>query len=285
MAKLGLLSPEFPAGSLEETLEAMSSAGAVGVQFDLVNAAGETFPMEFRDPDVQAVRDGFARHGLEISALSGTYNMIDPDPRRRDAGARGLDRLIEAAPRFGTRVVTLCTGSRDPESMWRRHPESDSPEAWADLLVSVERAVRTAEAHGVFLGVETEVGNTVNTVAKARSLLDTIASPSLKVIMDGANIFQKGELPRMREKLDEAFELLGDDIVLAHAKDLDRDGEAGHVAAGHGKLDYPYYLKLLADSGYDGAIILHALKPEQALDRMAFVRRASPAGYLSSRNG
>src|SRR5690606_26197728 len=108
----------------------------------------------------------------------------------------------------------------------------------------------------VVLGVETEVGNTVNTVIKARRLLDEVGSSSLKIIMDAANIFQKGELPRMREKLDEAFELLGNDIVLAHAKDLDRDGEAGHVPAGLGKLDYPYYLHKLNESGYQGSIIL-----------------------------
>lgn len=281
MACLGLLSPEFPSLSLEENLAAISRTGAVGVQFDLLNAFGETFPAEVTDEGAGAVRDGFARHGLTLSALSGTYNMIDPDPAARAAGAGALDRLIAEASRFGTKVVTLCTGSRDPDSMWQRHPDNDAPEAWRDLLKSVERAVWTAEAHGVVLGIETEVGNCVNTVRKARGLLDEIASPNLKIIMDGANIFQKGELPRMREKLDEAFGLLGDDIVLAHAKDLDRDGEAGHVAAGLGRLDYPHYLRLLAASGYDGAIILHALRPEQAVERLAFVRRAAPAGYLT----
>ena len=55
--------------------------------------------------------------------------------------------------------------------------------------------------------------------------------------MDGANIFHAGELPRMREILDEAFALLGEHIAFAHAKDLDRDGEAGHLAAGKGLLD------------------------------------------------
>ena len=34
----------------------------------------------------------------------------------------------------------------------------------------------------------------------------------------------------MREILDETFALLGKDIVLAHAKDLDHDGDAGHLA-------------------------------------------------------
>jgi sugar phosphate isomerase/epimerase len=98
--------------------------------------------------------------------------------------------------------------------------------------------------------------------------------------MDGANIFQRGRLSKIREVLDEAFDLLGSDIVLAHAKDLDKDGEAGHLPAGRGRLDYPYYMELLQKSGFEGAIILHALKPAEARDRLAFVRSAAPAGYL-----
>jgi sugar phosphate isomerase/epimerase len=283
MATLGLLSPEFPSSTLAENLEAMSATGAIGVQFDMVNAVGATFPCELSAQEIGAVKSGFASNGLELSALSGTYNMIDPNPLKRQAGARDLDRLIAFAPKLGAKVVTLCTGSRDAHSMWERHPDNDTPEAWADMLASVERAVRTAEKHDIVLGVETEVGNSVNTVRKARRLLDAMASPHLKIIMDGANIFQKGELPNMRAKLDEAFDLLGGDIVLAHAKDLDRDGEAGHVPAGLGKLDYPYYMRKLQESGYRGSIILHALKPQQARERLAFVRGASPAGYLAAR--
>ena len=75
--------------------------------------------------------------------------------------------------------------------------------------------------------------------------------------MDGANIFHTGELPRMREILDEAFALLGEDIAFAHAKDLDRDGEAGHLAAGKGLLDYDQYLSLLNDINPDIPIVLH----------------------------
>ena len=80
----------------------------------------------------------------------------------------------------------------------------------------------------------------------------------------------------MQEVLEEAFKLLGSDIVLAHAKDLDKDGEAGHVAIGRGRLDYRYYMELMKRSGFEGSIILHALKPEEARDRLAFVRSAAP---------
>ena len=280
MATLGLLSPEFPAVSLDANLDAMAATGATGVQFDLVSAVGDSFPAELSEPTLEVITEGFSRRQLTFAALSGTYNMIDPDQQARLVGAEGLDRLIAWAPRLGAKVVTLCTGSRDPESMWRKHPGNDLLEARSDLLVQIERAITVAEEYGVTLGVEPEIGNTINSVQKARRLLDEVKSPRLKIVMDGANVFQHGQLPNMRKVLDEAFDLLGSDIVLAHAKDLDKDGEAGHIAAGRGRLDYPYYLELLRKSGFDGTIILHALQPPEAKDRLAFVRGVAPAGYL-----
>ncbi|MBV8484431.1 MAG: sugar phosphate isomerase/epimerase [Verrucomicrobia bacterium] len=280
MATLGLLSPEFPAVSLHVNLDAIAVTSATGVQFDLISAVGQSFPAELSDHTLEAITEGFSRRHLKLAALSGTYNMIDPDQQARSVGAEGLYRLIAWAPRLGAEVVTLCTGSRDPKSMWRKHPGNDSPEAWSDLLVQIERAVKVAEEYGVTLGVEPEIGNTVNSVQKARRLLDEVRSSRLKIVMDGANVFQRGQLPNMRKVLEEAFDLLGSDIALAHAKDLDKDGEAGHLAAGRGRLDYPYYLELLRKSGFDGTIILHALQPAEAKDRLAFVRSVAPAGYL-----
>jgi sugar phosphate isomerase/epimerase len=285
MATLGLLSPEFASDSLNSNLEAIAATGAKAVQFDLASAVGDTFPTEVSEATLQAINGGFSDRQLTLAALSGTYNMIDPDPQARAVGAEGLTRVIAWASRLGTEVVTLCTGSRDPNSMWRRHPDNDTPEAWADLLVQIEQAVRVAEECGVTLGVEPEIGNTINSVHKARRLLDEVKSPHLKIVMDGANIFQRGQLSQMRAVLDQAFALLGPDIVLAHAKDLDTDGEAGHVAAGRGRLDYPYYMELMQKSGFAGSIILHALKPGEAEDRLTFVRSIAPPGYLSVAGG
>lgn len=41
---------------------------------------------------------------------------------------------------MGTSVVTLCTGTRDPEDMWRWHPENTSSQAWDELLRSMDAA-------------------------------------------------------------------------------------------------------------------------------------------------
>ena len=166
MATLGLLSPEFPSGSLSANLDAIAATGAVSVQFDLASAVGHTFPTELSQDTVEAVKVAFFERELKLAALSGTYNMIDPDPQVRQTGAEGLNRVIALAPRLGTNVVTLCTGSRDPSNMWRKHPDNDTPEAWADLLVQMEEAVRVAEKYGITLGVEPEIGNALTPYTK-----------------------------------------------------------------------------------------------------------------------
>jgi sugar phosphate isomerase/epimerase len=167
-------------------------------------------------------------------------------------------------------VITLCTGTRDPEDMWRYHPENDSPGAWRDLLVSMEQAVRVAEEHEVTLAFEPEVNNVVDSAEKSRRLVDEIRSSRLKVVMDAANIFRESELPRADEILDKAFELLGEDIVIAHAKDVKSTGEV--VAAGRGELDYDRYLENLRGVGFEGPVILHGLGESEVERSVAFLR-------------
>jgi sugar phosphate isomerase/epimerase len=156
--------------------------------------------------------------------------------------------------------------------MWRRHPDNDRTEAWKDLLASLSEALAIADKYGLILAVEPEVSNVMDSAAKARRLLDELKSPRLKIISDPANLFHAGELPRMREILDEAFELLGPDIIIAHAKDLGRDGQAGHEAAGAGVLDYDHYLKLLRQIGFAGPLLLHGLAESEVNPRLAFLR-------------
>ncbi len=58
------------------------------------------------------------------------------------------------------------------------------------------------------------MNNVVNSVARARMLLDEVDSPWLKVVIDPANLLRPGDFDRMEEVLDEAFDWLGPDIVL-----------------------------------------------------------------------
>jgi sugar phosphate isomerase/epimerase len=269
---LGIFSKVFARSAVEESLDAVRSHGLGCIQFNMVTAGLASLP-ERIDPELcSRVRQAMAGRGIIMAAVSGTFNMGHPDARHRRNGLERLGVLAAACPRLGTSVITLCTGTRDRQDMWRRHPDNDSRAAWLDLAKTMGRALEIAEQARVTLAIEPEVDNIVDSAVKARRLLDEMRSDRLKAIMDPANLFHAGELPRMKEILEEAFAALGGDIVLAHAKDLSRNGQAGHEAAGFGLLDYELYLKLLHDSGFDGPLVLHGLAESQVPQCVAFLR-------------
>ena len=270
--QIGIMSRTFARATLEEELDAVVNHGIDCMQFGLSSAGVTELPMQIDVDLCDKIREEMGLRNITMTAISGTYNMIHPDLQQRADGLRKLRVLASACDKLGTSVITLCTGTRDPNSMWRRHPDNDSPEAWDDLVVSMRQAVQIAEEYRVTLAFEPEVANVVDSANKARRLIDQIGSSYLKVVMDGANIFHAGELSHMREILDEAFALLSGDIAFAHAKDLDRDGEAGHLAAGKGLLDYDQYLLLLNNTGSDIPVILHGLSEAEVDGCVAFLR-------------
>ena len=269
---IGIFETVFSAPTLSGRLDQVVAHGIHCLQFDLNSAGIHDLARDLSAERCREIHRHLTERGIAMSAVSGTFNMAHPERAHRQRGLAGLKALAEHCQFLGTSVITLCTGTRNTESMWHPHPDNDTPQAWADLRETMAQALELAEASGVVLALEPEVSNVIDSPKKARRLIDELKSKRLKIVMDGANIFHSGELPRMRAILDEAFDLLGNDIVLAHAKDLDRDGAAGHLAAGEGKLDYAHYIAGFKKVHFDGPIILHGLTQAQAPRCIDFLR-------------
>ncbi len=268
--QVGIFAKTFSRPSLGETLDAVAEHRIEAIQFNMALTGGPSLPPEITPETADEIRAAVAARGLTMAAVSGTYNMAHPDRRVRDVGAARLAELIAAAPRLGTRVVTLCTGTRDPDDMWRAHPGNAGPEAWRDSLEQIAAAVVVAERHDVVLAFEPEHNNVVVDASAGRRLLDELRSEHLRVVIDAANLVRPGELDRQPETLRGAFALLGDTLVLAHAKDVRDDGTV--VAAGHGGLDYGLYVELLRDAGYEGPLVLHGLNESEVAASARLVR-------------
>ena len=209
--------------------------------------------------------------------------MIHPDQEVRQWGLRRLRTLAAACHGLGTVVITLCTGSRDPADMWQWHPENASFQAWSDLLRSMEAALRIAEEEQVTLAFEPERANAVNSAARGHALLAAMQSPRLKVVIDPANLIVPGGERPMSQVLDEAFDLLGEHIIIAHAKD--RGADDSFRAAGEGILDDDHYLRLLQASAFPGPLIIHGLAEAQVDTALQFIydkfqRRETPHAIL-----
>lgn len=270
--QIGIFETTFPRPDLATTLDAVAEKGIGAIQLNLASAGLESMPAVIPPEIAERIGRETRTRGIQVAAVSGMFNMIHPDVAVRDEGLRRLETIAAACAAIGTGTIGLCSGTRNQASMWRPHPENGAPEAWRDVVASMRSAAAIAERHNVVMAFEPEVANVIDSAPRARRLIEEIGSPRLKVVFDGANIYHRGELPRMRDILDEAFELLAGQIAFAHAKDLDRDGEAGHLAAGKGRLDYDHYLAGLRRAGFDGAIVLHGLTEAEVDGCLAFLR-------------
>ncbi len=271
MNELGIFAKTFARPTLEANLDAVAAHGLRVVQYNLACAGLPSLP-ETLDPALAArIGRAAAARGIRLAAVSGTCNLIHPDPAVRQDGLRRLRVLAGACAALGTATITLCTGTRDPDDMWRAHPANGEPQAWADLLRAMAAVLAIAEDGDLTVAVEPETANVVDSPAKARRLLDELRSPRLKIIIDPANLFGPADVPRMGALLEEAFALLGPDIAIAHAKDFRVAGGAiRHVAAGRGLLDYDHYLRLLR--AVDAPLILHGLDEAAVPAALAFLR-------------
>jgi sugar phosphate isomerase/epimerase len=270
--KVGVLIGVFSRPTWEARLDAAKAQRLDCVQASMDCVGLPFMPDKIPNEAADRIRREAASRGIEVSAVQGTFNMCHPDPAERALGLRQLRVLAEACPRMGVSMIHICTGTRNRGSIWNGHPDNGTPEAWRDMAACVREAAKIAEEAKVVLGFEPEVSNIVNSAEKSRKLMDEIGSPNVKVCIDGANLFHKGDLARMDEVLDHAFELIGKDIVMAHAKDLDHDGDAGDLPAGSGKLDYDRYLGLLHKYGFNGPLLLHSLSEAQVPGCVKFLR-------------
>ena len=260
--QLGIFAKTFAGDDPAEVLRQARAAGFACAQFNMACAGLPSLPETVPDATARRVAEASAGTGVRLAAVSATYNMVHPDPATRERGRRALAAIAGAMPLMGSRVVTLCTGTRDPTDPWRGHPDNAAPAAWADLLAEFERILPLAEAHDLVLAVEPEPANVVRDAPVARHLLDTLRSSRVKVVLDAANLIEARPAAEHHAVIERAVGLLGADTALVHAKDRDAAGRV--VPAGRGVVDFPHFLGLLRGVGFDGPIITHGLTADDA---------------------
>lgn len=280
--QLGIFAKTFPAPTLAQNLDAVVARKLSIIQFNFACAGLPSIPDDIAPETAQQIGDEIKKRNLIIAAVSGTCNLIHPDPQKRADGIRRLAVIAGSCATLGTSLITLCTGTRDADDMWRRHPENDSPEAWRDLLASLAAVLEIAEKFNLKLGIEPETANVISSARKARRLLNELKSPRLKIVIDPANLFQPGQLTWQKEVIDDAFDLLGDSIILAHAKDVrEENGVMKHVAAGKGAINFSHYLAALDDLSVP--LILHGLEPSEVDESVTFIRdQADQTSHLTA---
>jgi sugar phosphate isomerase/epimerase len=265
--QIGIISDEIARPSPAESAAAIAAYGMTAVQLAMRRYLGEMLPAEPDPAALERIAGAFRQNRLAIAAISGTFNLAHPLPAVRQEGVRRFKILAACCRDLGCPLLTLCTGSRDPDNMWRRHPDNDSQEAWRDMAATMRQVLDVAESNNLDVAFECEVSNVVGTVAKAKRIIRESGSGRLKIIMDCANLFHPGEArpSRVREIIGHAFAELGGQIALAHGKDIAAGDGIRFVTTGRGIIDYSFFMQQLKACGYGGAFILHGIQQESEL--------------------
>ena len=270
--RIGVCTTDFATHPTGELFKKMSSMGFESTQLGFVTLSEMNYiptgqieiPESIPDDVIRLVREASSEYGIPVCAINGTFNAAHPDAEVRAEGIRRFAALANAASKLNCHIITLCSGTRNTDDLWAEHADNGTAEAWADCIETMRALSDIAQEHGITLAVETEAANIIDTPAKARRMMDEVGSPHLKMIMDCANLFRKGEayMPNVAARLREAFDAFGGDVVVAHGKDIAESDGIAFCPTGEGIIDFELFVKLLSKCGYEGEMMLHGIYDE-----------------------
>ncbi len=164
--EIGVFAKTFVRPSLEGVLDCVQKHGLTLVQFNVACVELLSLPDVIEPAIAKKIYLETQQRNIRIAAVSGTFNMIHPNVAERKSGLKRLGILAAACKEMGTSVITLCTGTRDPNNMWKKHPENNEEAAWKDLLEIMEQALQIADECEITLAVEPEPANVVDSAKK-----------------------------------------------------------------------------------------------------------------------
>jgi len=186
----------------------------------------------------------FGNSGLEITVLGCYIEPSIPDIDKRLENVGIFRDNITYAKQLGVSIVGTET----------THFNIDASPAEREIVYellkdSVLRMVEQAEKENVIVGIEPVAEHTLNTPSLARRLLDEVNSDKLKIIFDPVNLVLPNTINNQREIFKETFDLLGDDIVAVHVKDIIiEDNQKTWRNIGAGIIDYEYIFAWLHEN-------------------------------------
>jgi len=243
--KLGVFMGVYAGLPLEEAARRIAADGFHAVVFENGFADVKFDPWAPDWDKLRRITDTLAKHKLKVAGLYGYYNIVDPDPARRQRGEQRMHMFIENWKRFGCPIITTETGTFNAQSEWAESPENATEQGYEACRAALAKLVKAAKKSGAVLTIESYWRNVIDSIGRTERVMRDV--PGLKLTMDPCNYFRKDELPQMDPMLEEMFRLLGKKIVLAHAKDVKASENGTDLpAAGMGVLNYPLYLRLLA---------------------------------------
>ena len=241
--RIGIRAHDVAYAPLDELIPNIHKQGFHCMHIALTKSIKEFKPgVETMTPGLAMyIKELCAENKVDVAVLGCYLNLCNPNPEKHKEIVEKYKAHIRFASILGCGVVGTETGAVNEE--YKYEPANHSDEALQCFIDNLRPIVKYAEQFGVIVAIEPVWKHIVNTVERARKVLDAIDSPNLQIIFDPVNLLYVGNIDKQDEIIDKAFDLLLKDIAVVHCKDYVVEGdELKSIAAGTGGLNYPLLL-------------------------------------------
>jgi D-psicose/D-tagatose/L-ribulose 3-epimerase len=261
--KLGLISSAW-LGTPVDIARGIELTKEIG--FDTIDIFAD--PLEISPQERKIIREACARVELPvISTVCCALGIADFNKPVRQFHVERAKRYLDLGYELGGKNLLLVLG----EYIWEQEviPPQDQ---WNWAVEHVRHLAEYGHELGLELAIELEPFHMsiVNTIGRMDQFLRDVNHPAAKANVDISHVLLTGDPPQEITKLKGR---------IAHVHLSDCDGKKhGDLPPGRGVVDFPPYLRALADAGFQGTVSIeleYSPEPDKIVDWVREAYRAT----------
>jgi len=224
--------------------------------------------LDASESDISELKEALEKYDVTFFDMHAYANNIHPDLSERKKINRWVIEQCEAAERVGCPMVTTQTGTCYPGPAIAPHKDNWTRETWNLSVKVIKQILNDTEGMKVALGIEALNMININNPRAHLQFIEDVGDPRCKVCYDPTNQINLGTYFRTTELINEGFDLLGENIIAAHAKDTyvlpdKMSAYITQILPGNGMMDYEMYLVRLSRLSYPRTLLIEHLPDEK----------------------
>jgi len=177
-------------------------------------------------------------------------------------------------------MVGTISGSLDPKNFFNVTPDNWTEKTWKVLVDSCRQVLKDTAGCKAALGMEAQVTTNIDGPKAHKRLMDDVGDKRIAVNLDPVNMCSLANYYHTTELLNECFDLLGEQILGAHAKDtyIIPDQQTVHVqevCSGRGVMDYETYLVRLSRMKWPRTLLPEHVPADQLIEAKAYIEKVA----------
>lgn len=236
--------------------------------------------LDASESEIRELKEALKKYDVTFFDMHTTGSNIQLNLTEREKCKRYTIEACNAAERIGAQMVTTHIGSLSSERPFSPHRDNWTLETWKLSVKTMKQILEDSAGTNVAFGVEATNMTIMNNPRAHLQLIEEIGNPRLKVCIDPVNMINLGTYYRNTELINECFDILGEHIIAAHAKDTyvlpdKMSAYITEVVPGEGILDYETYLVRLSHLSYPRTLLIEHIPDEKYTEAKKYIEETA----------